>query len=143
MKTFKINDLPNEVYKMLQQVQSSMKKTEHNQLSRAERITPKNIIRVVDTHTKLIVGRLINISETGMKLLMDESILENQDLELSVVIKNRQGEKQYIEIIPEIVWLNKLENSENVEAGFKITCVNLKSKFRLKSAINRFSQAQN
>ncbi len=126
------------------QSQNLMKKTKqnHSHLSRAKRITPKNIIRVVDTHTKSIVGKLVNISETGMKLLMDDSILENQDLELSLVIKTNQGDKQYIEIIPEIVWLNKLDDSENVEAGFKISCVNLKSKFRLKSAINRFSQAE-
>ena len=122
--------------------QSLMKENEHNRHQpRAKRITPKNIIRVVDTHTKSIVGRLINISETGMRLLMDDSILEDQDLELSLVIKNQQGDKQFIEIVPEIVWLNKIQNSENVEAGFKISCVNLKSKFRLKSAINRFSQS--
>ncbi len=121
------------------QQQSLMKEVEKNQYQhRAKRTSPSKIIRVVDTHTKAIVGKLVNISETGMKLLMDESILDDQNLQLSLVIKNRQGDPQYIEIIPEIVWLNKLENSENVEAGFRISCVNLKSKFRLKSAINAF-----
>ena len=121
------------------QPQSLMKEVENNHYQqRAKRAAPTKIIRVVDTHTKSIVGKLVNISETGMKLLMDESILDDQDLTLSLVIKNRQGDPQYIEIIPEIVWLNKLENSENVEAGFKISCVNLKSKFRLKTAINAF-----
>lgn len=102
---------------------------------RDQRHVMNGFLLVTDNKTGEIVGKLVNISKTGLCLLINEEFASNcanGEINLSVGL---ESSKRHIELEIERVWTKEIERSTNFLAGYTYTVKNLKSKQRIKDLI--------
>ncbi len=102
---------------------------DHKQLDRPARIEPDDLVMVIDSNSKELIGHVLNFNESGMQLLMRQKIKLNQILQLTLVLNKAHIEKQYIKVNAELLWIKK--EDDYLLGGFYHSSENFKSKFRL------------
>jgi hypothetical protein len=106
-----------------------------NYIDRIDRIKPNNLILVMNSATQEVIGEVVNINEEGMKVIMPKEMYLNQTLEITLVVKNEITKKQYIMVVSELMWVEKIAGKEQVYGGFYFKNKSFKSKFRLNQLI--------
>ena len=72
---------------------------------RAERRSVNEAVVVIDTMTEQVMGRLGNLSETGLLLGASVPLLDNALYQLRVELPDRNGRRIPIEVGAHLIWV--------------------------------------
>lgn len=110
------------------------------QIFRDKRHEVNGNLLVFDKNKTTVAGKLINISQSGVCLLVDRKFaVRRARKEISIMISARQTQK-YINLIIERVWYSELKSSPNYLAGYRIIFPNEKIQSRVIDLINLISK---
>lgn len=86
---------------------------------RAPRLQIPALVPVRDQMTETVIGRLSNVSETGMLLIASESLLEDALYQLQFPIPDGRGGELKIDVGAHLLWREPANAPGHVWAGFR------------------------
>ena len=89
-----------------------------NEYRRAKRRKVGNI-DVLDTMTGLLIGKLSNLSETGMLLILGEPITSDALFQLRFTLNDEAGKSRQIEVGAHELWSDEAAAPGQVWTGFR------------------------
>jgi hypothetical protein len=97
----------------------------HNQAQNLERRTLKRwhlifYLRVFDAESATVLGHIVDISESGMMLLSDNSISVSKDFRVWVDVPSDTGSRQRIPLEVRSLWSHNDINPDFYDTGFYI-----------------------
>lgn len=84
---------------------------------RADRHDVPDTVRVVDTMTDVVVGRLGNISQTGMLLIASAPLVDDALYQFRLEIDDRHG--RVIEVGAHLLWQDQASAAGQTWMGFR------------------------
>lgn len=89
-----------------------------NEYRRAKRRKVGNI-DVVDTMTSQVIGKLSNLSETGMLLILGESVVSDALFQLRFTLTTQEGNHRSVEVGAHELWSDEAAAPGQVWTGFR------------------------
>ena len=89
-----------------------------NEYRRAKRRKVGNI-DVLDTMTGMLIGKLSNLSETGMLLILGEPITSDALFQLRFTLNDEAGKSRQVEIGAHELWSDEAAAPGQVWTGFR------------------------
>lgn len=86
---------------------------------RAERRNVNESVAVIDTMTEQVVGRLGNLSETGMLLGASAPLLDNALYQLRFELADRNGRMIPLEVGAHLIWIGNANTPGQSWAGLR------------------------
>lgn len=86
---------------------------------RAKRRKVGNAIDVTDTMTGQVVGKLSNLSETGMLLILGEALASDGLYQLRFALPNESGSPRSVEVGAHELWSDEAAAPGQVWTGFR------------------------
>ncbi len=90
-----------------------------NEFRRAKRRKASDNIPVTDMMTERVVGRISNLSETGMLVLASETLLEDALYQFHFMLPEASGRETAIEIGAHLLWLDRASAPGQSWTGFR------------------------
>ncbi|GGJ98814.1 PilZ domain-containing protein [Luteimonas terricola] len=90
-----------------------------NEFRRARRRKAPDTILVVDAMTERVVGRIGNLSETGMLLMAGTPLVDDALYQFRFSLNADGGDEASIEIGAHLLWVDKASAPGQVWAGFR------------------------
>jgi c-di-GMP-binding flagellar brake protein YcgR len=91
----------------------------NNEYRRARRRKVGYNVEVYDTMTEGVIGRLSNLSETGMLLIMNQPMTNDALYQLRLSLPDPQGATQTIDIGAHELWADEAAAPGQVWIGFR------------------------
>lgn len=108
-----------------------------SEFRRAKRKKPAEVIEVFDTMTEQSVGRVSNLSETGMMLMTGSRLMDDALFQLRFTLTDVQGRSGAVEIGAHHLWSDEASVAGQYWAGFRFIDVGSDDLSRLRSWIER------
>lgn len=89
-----------------------------NEYRRAERRKVGNI-DVVDTMTNQVIGKLSNLSETGMLLILGEAVISDALFQLRFTLSDHVGNTRSVDVGAHELWSDEAAAPGQVWTGFR------------------------
>jgi hypothetical protein len=89
-----------------------------NDYRRAKRRKVGNI-EVTDTMTGLVIGRLSNLSETGMLLILGEPLVADALYQMRFALPNEEGDGRSVEVGAHELWNDEAAAPGQIWTGFR------------------------
>lgn len=89
-----------------------------NEYRRAKRRKVGNI-DVLDTMTGILIGKLSNLSETGMLLILGEAVASDGLFQLRFSLDDRHGKARQVEVGAHELWSDEAAAPGQVWTGFR------------------------
>ena len=102
---------------------------------RAPRLPVPSLIPVRDQMTGAVIGRLSNISETGMLLIASEPLVGDALYQLRFPISDGQGSDQHIDVGAHLLWHEAAQAPGHAWAGFRFIALEKNQRERLRQWI--------
>lgn len=99
---------------------------------RSPRRQPAASLPVTDTISEAVIGRLGNLSETGLLLLASAPLVEDALYQLSFLLPDRQGREQPIDVGVHLLWLEQAHAPGQHWAGFRFLTISDEHRERLR-----------
>jgi len=93
-----------------------------HEFRRAKRRKASDTIMVTDAMTERVVGRVGNLSETGLLLMASEPLVDDALYQLRFLLED-SGTPQPIEVGAHLLWLDRASAPAVVWAGFRFIAV--------------------
>jgi hypothetical protein len=90
-----------------------------NEFRRAKRRKASDNIPVTDMMTERVVGRISNISESGMLLMANEALTEDALYQFHFMLPESSGRETPIEIGAHLLWLDRASAPGQSWTGFR------------------------
>ena len=90
-----------------------------NEFRRARRRRAPETILVVDAMTERVVGRIGNLSETGMLLMAGTPLVDDALYQFRFSLPAQGGEEATVEIGAHLLWMDQASAPGQVWAGFR------------------------
>jgi hypothetical protein len=90
-----------------------------NDYRRAKRRKVGNAIDVFDTMTGLAIGKLSNLSETGMLLILGQALTSDGLYQLRFALPNESGSSRSVEVGAHELWSDEAAAPGQVWTGFR------------------------
>ncbi len=103
------------------------------------RFDPEFFLQVFDLKTNLPVGKVINISKTGMLLLCEKSLKEEDKYAFWVEIPYGYTTTQHVAFKAQCVWLKKITHEKEINCGFVFINPSKKFAIFINELINHIS----
>ena len=94
-----------------------------NESRRAQRRNVHESIAVIDTMTEQVIGRVGNISESGMLLVANAPLVEDALYQLRFDIIDRSGRTVAIDVGAHLVWLGSANTPGQSWAGLRFLTI--------------------
>ncbi len=91
----------------------------NNEYRRARRRKVGFNVEVYDTMTEAVIGRLSNLSETGMLLIMREPMMNDALYQLRLSLPDQNGVTQTIDVGAHELWVDEAAAPGQVWTGFR------------------------
>jgi c-di-GMP-binding flagellar brake protein YcgR len=89
-----------------------------NDYRRAKRRKVGNI-EVTDTMTGQVIGRLSNLSETGMLLILGEPLVSDALYQMRFALPNEEGDSRSVEVGAHELWNDEAAAPGQIWTGFR------------------------
>ena len=89
-----------------------------NEYRRAKRRKVGNI-DVVDTMTSQVIGKLSNLSETGMLLILGEPVISDALFQLRFTLADKNGNSRSVDVGAHELWSDEAAAPGQVWTGFR------------------------
>ena len=100
-------------------------------MRKSERFDVTDIVRVIDVPTGQEIGRLVNISDTGMMIHGTRKIEENSVMQLSLVFEDDLDKRETINIGVESLWAQTSGDKSQYWTGFCIIDISEQDQARI------------
>ena len=114
----------------------SINETQFRDMRKQVRIDVSGAVRVMDRQENRDIGKLANISEDGLMLLMTQPVTESTILQLSLEFVNMDGDKTPLHIGVESLWCNKGSDENQFWAGFYIIDISEQDLERIRNMLD-------
>lgn len=94
-----------------------------NESRRAERRNVNESVSVLDTMTDHVIGRLGNISESGMLLVANTTLLDDALYQLRFEVPDRNGRPVTINVGAHLVWVGNANTPGQSWAGLRFLTI--------------------
>ena len=111
--------------------------TDMNDNRRAKRKRAQEAIEVMDTMTERTIGRIGNISETGMMLFATVNLPEDALFQLSFALPDDPGRARPIDIGAHHLWSDAANTPGQFWAGFRFIDISSDDAARLRAWIDQ------
>jgi len=111
---------------------------------KAERLPRKHLIyavKVYDMEGKSFAGRMVDISEKGMKIMTKEPIFIGDDYRFEIALPHEIEGQKLIKCSGRNVWYERSRNPEHYTGGFEIAGEGDTDKYLLKAIMIEFSSS--
>ena len=95
----------------------------NEEFRRARRRTVHEPVQVVDTMTDTVIGQLSNVSESGMLLMANTTLLEDALYQFRFNLNDAQGRETPIEVGAHLLWQDAAHASGQRWSGFRFITV--------------------
>jgi len=102
---------------------------------RSPRRQPAATIAVTDTMAETVIGRLGNLSETGLLLLASAPLHEDALYQLTFSLTDRHGREQPLDVGVHLLWLEQAHAPTQQWAGFRFLTISDEHRERLREWI--------
>lgn len=104
---------------------------------RAARRNVQELVPVTDTMTEQTLGRLGNVSETGMLLIADTPVREDTLYQLRFQIRDAQGRAygQTIDVGAQVLWCGQANTPGQTWAGLRFLTISAEHRLQLRTWI--------
>ncbi|GAA4859763.1 PilZ domain-containing protein [Luteimonas vadosa] len=106
-----------------------------NEFRRARRRKATGTIAVTDMMTERVVGRIGNLSETGMLLMATESLVEDALYQFQFQLPGEQGSTLPLELGAHLLWLDSASAPGLAWTGFRFLGVTEQQSTQLRTWI--------
>ena len=106
-----------------------------NEFRRAKRRKAPDTILVSDVMTERVVGRIGNVSETGMLMMASEALVEDALYQFRFVLRGAEGQDAPVEIGAHLLWTDRASAPGQAWAGFRFIGMNEVQAGRLRAWI--------
>lgn len=89
-----------------------------HEFRRAKRRKASDTILVTDTMTERVIGRIGNLSETGMLLIASEPLVDDALYQLRFVLHDAGGDHP-VDVGAHLLWMDRASAPAQVWAGFR------------------------
>lgn len=91
-----------------------------NETRRMPRRLTLDTVPIIDTMTAQVLGRLGNLSETGLLMLTSDTLRENTLYQVHFTLPSSDGHDLDIDAGVHLLWIDRAHASGQVWAGFRI-----------------------
>lgn len=106
-----------------------------NEFRRAKRRKVAGTISVTDMMTERVVGRVGNLSETGMLLMATEALVDDALYQFRFVLPNDKGGEMPVEIGAHLLWMDAASAPGQAWTGFRFLGITEQQAHQLRSWI--------
>ena len=99
---------------------------------RSPRRQPAATIPVTDFMAEAVIGRLGNLSETGLLLLASAPLAEDALYQLNFALPDRHGREHPIDVGVHLLWLEQAHAPNQQWAGFRFLTISDEHRERLR-----------
>jgi hypothetical protein len=107
-----------------------------SEFRRARRRKAPDTILVTDMMTERVVGRIGNISETGMLLMASEALVEDALYQFRFLLRDDDGKELPVEIGAHLLWMDRASAPGQSWTGFRFIGLNEAQAARLRAWID-------
>ncbi|MBJ6981478.1 MULTISPECIES: PilZ domain-containing protein [unclassified Luteimonas] len=90
-----------------------------NEFRRAKRRKAPDTILVMDAMTERVVGRIGNLSETGMLLLANEALVDDALYQFRFALPSAEGADASVEVGAHLLWRDQASAPGQAWTGFR------------------------
>jgi hypothetical protein len=90
-----------------------------NEFRRAKRRKAADTILVTDVMTERVVGRIGNISETGMLMMSSESLAEDALFQFRFLLRDAEAREAPVEVGAHLLWMDRASAPGQSWTGFR------------------------
>ncbi len=90
-----------------------------NEHRRKPRRNPDQAVGVLDVMTEALVGRIVNLSETGMLIQADESLVEDGLYQFRFALHDKEGTRHAFEVGAHHLWSEPASTPMHEWVGFR------------------------
>lgn len=94
-----------------------------HEFRRAKRRKASDTIFVTDAMTERVVGRIGNLSETGLLLIASEPLVDDALYQLHFTLPDGAGAALSIDVGAHLLWMDRASAPAQVWAGFRFIAV--------------------
>ncbi|MDH5835520.1 PilZ domain-containing protein [Luteimonas kalidii] len=106
-----------------------------HEFRRAKRRKAPDTILVTDAMTERVIGRIGNLSETGMLLMLNAHLVDDALYQLRFTLRDG-GNGQQVDVGAHLLWMDRASAPTQVWAGFRFIAVSEAQARRLRSWID-------
>jgi len=106
-----------------------------NEFRRARRRKAADTILVTDAMTERVVGHIGNLSESGMLLIANETLVDDALYQLQFALPGDKGQPEVIEVGAHLLWMDRASAPGQAWIGFRFIAVPPKHMARLQKWI--------
>jgi hypothetical protein len=107
-----------------------------NEFRRARRRKVADTIIVTDTMTDSVMGRIGNLSETGMLLITSAPLVEDALYQVRFLLPNAAGQDMPVEVGMHLLWLDRASAPGQAWAGFRCIALTEEQALRMRQWID-------
>lgn len=107
-----------------------------NEFRRSRRRKVSSTVLVSDMMTERVVGKIGNISETGMLLIASESLIEDALYQFRFSLPGSKGQETPLEIGAHLLWLDRASAPGQAWTGFRFIGLTQQHVLRLREWID-------
>lgn len=108
----------------------------HYDQRQAPRKRLQNFLQIYDAETQELLGRLVDISATGLMLISSEPVPVGRQLRLRVHLPQKVGGRQDIELEAISMWSRSTSHTEHHGTGFHFTKMDRDDQTLLEQILN-------
>lgn len=94
-----------------------------NEFRRARRRKAPDTILVTDAMSERVVGRIGNLSESGMLLIANETLVDDALYQLQFVLPDGKGSGAPVEVGVHLLWMDRASAPGQAWTGFRFIAV--------------------
>ncbi|HVI58661.1 MAG TPA: PilZ domain-containing protein [Luteimonas sp.] len=94
-----------------------------NEFRRARRRKATDTILVTDAMTERVVGQIGNLSESGMLLIANESLVDDALYQLQFALPNEKGEPTMVVVGAHLLWMDRASAPGQAWIGLRFIAV--------------------
>jgi len=106
-----------------------------SEFRRAKRRKASDTILVTDLMTERVVGRVGNISETGMLMMASEPLVDDALFQLQFLLRDGSGHEAPVDVGAHLLWLDRANAPGQAWTGFRFIGLTEQQATRLRTWI--------
>ena len=106
----------------------------NQEFRRAKRRRASDTIPVTDTMTERVIGRIGNLSQTGLLLIASEPLVDDALYQLQFALPHEQGALEVV-VGAHLLWMDNASARSQLWAGFRFIALGAEQSRRLRSWI--------
>lgn len=107
-----------------------------NEFRRARRRKAADTILVTDAMSERVIGHIGNLSESGMLLIANETLVDDALYQLQFTLPDEQGQAAPIEVGAHLLWIDRASAPGLAWIGFRFIAVAAPHMVRLRQWID-------